>query len=116
MPSLNINETFTMRWFSKFALELPPFANYLNYIYIDKYQYSVVRDSERYLPNQWLHSKLFNLVEPSNIEIDFIIEGQGSALTKALLSELLDKRKATRNYLSSAGECYSWVNVTERKS
>ena len=108
---LILNKTFMMDIFSSLREELPPFHDFLEYKF-EKQQTKVIGNlgecAALYL---MLCEELFDPRQESNIESNAIAEELGGIVSKALLTELHDPKKATFKYLSSSGLDHSWKHT-----
>ena len=114
-PMKIINESFMMGIFVDFELEIPPYKNYIDYLYNTKTQYKVVRDRIKYQPFKELRKELFNPTCESNIETNCLIENLGIITANTLIDEFRDIRKATRNHLSCVRGIYSWNHISDEE-
>jgi hypothetical protein len=82
-----------------------------------KYQYEIRQtpavDGSKVLPFDRLNAELFYPTREENIATNEMVKVMACEVAECMLDELRDPKKATSDYLSSAGGKFSWGKTTE---
>ena len=105
-----------MNIFYAYELERPPFKDHKEHMHTKKNRFKIVRDESKLQLCHLLRKGLFTPNDPSNVEMDHLIEELGSVLASTLLREFADMRKATHQHLSAINGKLLWAeSSTEEK-
>jgi hypothetical protein len=100
-----MNEKFMMDMFSKLTRKIPPFADYLTYMFSEKRSNLVgpCTKEERVLPWEMVRSEMFYPTRVDLIETTTFVPELASHAGAIFRAEFRDKTKATHKYLSAIG-------------
>jgi hypothetical protein len=107
------NEEFMYGIFWELMEELPPFKEFLEYMYESKAMAAVGSSSADVLPLNSLWEELFHPTSETNKDTDGKVCELAVVAATALLAELRDESKATYEHLSSAEGRFCWEQTTD---
>lgn len=102
-----IQEDFIMGIFQDLRNELPPFDNYLTFIFEEK-QTKMIGQNTKTLPLKELRCELFRPLRKENRQTDKLMHGMAVEVATLMLKELRDPLKVTADHLSAVGGKFSW--------
>ena len=112
-----LNEDFMMDMFDDLRKKLPPFHDYITYMFEERTSSRVVNSKlvEKVLPWDMLRSELFyptrlDIVESTNYSVELASEA-----ASIFCIEFRDEKKATAKYLSAIGGSKSMKKITEEE-
>jgi len=109
---LLLDEAFMMGIFAPLADELPPFKEYISFMY-DKKVMAVAGSSAKECQFAALRAELFHPTDPDNVESTELAIELGALVATEIVGELRDPKKATSRHLSSAEGALSWSEISD---
>ena len=109
-----MNEKFMMQMFDKLTRKIPPFKQYLTYMFDEKSSNLVgpCTKEERVLPWDMVRTELFYPTRVDMLETTSVVPELASEAGAIFRVEFRDKGKATAKYLSSIGGTKSMKKIT----
>ena len=111
---LFLDETFIMGIFTPLADELPPFKDYIKYMY-DEEAMALAGSSITEHQYKKLRAELFNPTDVDNIDSTEISIELGQLATSEIVAEIRDPKKATSRHLTSAEGTLSWGKISDEE-
>ena len=112
-PSLFVDEEFMYGIFWELMEEMPPFRDFMTYMYESKSMATVGSSSTDRLPLNVLWDELFHPEADFNKDTDPTLFELAGVAAAALLEELRDESKATAEHLSSNAGRFCWELTTD---
>lgn len=112
------DEKFMMSIMWYWKKDLPPFEEYMTYMFEKKgkrtkYVVSPEVTGSKPVPLMAVRKEVFNPVDEDNIECTRFLHEIAVVAAEAWIKELLDPKKGTYRYMSDSNSPYCWKNVTE---
>ena len=110
---LVLDQNYMMGLFDDIVEELPPFKEYLKYMYEKKTMFTIGKSKSKEVPLALLRNEIFHPQIEDNVSSTELVKKLALIATEAFLVELRDTRKATYKYLSSSGSKFSYEHCPE---
>ena len=108
------DESFMMNIFSPLTEKLPPFQEYMKYVY-EIHQSPKINNSQKSNLATLVKRELFDPKRPENIESMEMTEMLGVITVTSVITEMKDPSKVTSAHMSTLGGQLSWSETTTKE-